>query len=287
MKLELIADSRKAFVGPTNFGWYDVTDRVGWRHRTDTLRRRAASHAVGGDDFRTACIDIERGDFDRDRFWENRTVENRPVGTSLIAVWTGDDAGSIWYRSDYETAYGGFFRWLRSFVGNRPRWMEETERADEPSPVHHAITEAALHRLAEPEVIRVRLANNLAPLAQAVGLSDGPIHIDLAASWEMFVQRLDFELYKTLSYYGWEMEIVISEFDGDPLHYDFTDWIHYISATTTHDMLPFRRAAMDGIARIVQELFCKLDWLRMQADPQQLRRKLWWPASSDEDAPSA
>jgi hypothetical protein len=281
MKLELIADSRRAFIGPTNFGWYDVTDRVGWRHRTDALRRRAASHADGGDDFRTACIDIERGDFDRDRFWENRTVEHRPVGTSLIAVWTGDDAGAIWYRSDYETAYGGFFRWLRSFVGNRPRWMEETERADEPSPVHYAITEAALHRLAEPEIVRVRLANNLAPFARAVGLYDGPIHIDLASSWEMFVQRLDFELYDILSYYG-EFELLITEFDGDPLYYDFTDWIHHISATTTHDMLPYRRAAMDGIASIVQALFDKLDWLRMRADPQQLLA-----ASPDEDAPSA
>ena len=235
MKLQLIATNKheEAWLGPTEDGWVRIAARI-----------------VTAGKLVDVCADISKLRCDV----VTATILGRPEG-KLVAICYD---GHIWYLEEYHDR----FAWLASFVG---------DQASPDKSGHTSLDPLDLEALAEPEVVRIRLENNLGAFAKRYRIDGDPILIDAKKSWQMYSQHLDVELYRMLTSATLEdLELLLLENEGDPHEYKGEWWITVVSAATTHWMVPQRQAVlnMEQIAKVALGVFDTLDWVRVSWSPK-------------------
>lgn len=238
MKLQLIATNKpeEAWLGPTEDGWVRIAARI-----------------VASGKLVDVCTDISKLHCDV----VTATIRSRPEGKLAAICYDGH----IWYREEYHDQLA----WLASFIG---------DQASPDNSGHTSLDPLDLEALAEPEVVRIRMENNLGAFAKRYRIDGESLLIDAKKSWQVYSHHLDVELYRMLTSATTEaLELLLLENEGDPLAYKGEWWITVVSAATTHWMVPQRQAAlnMEQIAKVALGVFDTLDWVRVK----------WAPAGED------
>lgn len=218
-----------------------ATKNEAWLGPTDDGWVRIADRIIAAGKLVDVCADIEKLYYTG----LTATIRSRPEG-KLVAICYD---GHIWRIEQSKDDEYQAFAWLDGFIGD-----------------HTSLAPSELERLAEPEVVRIRLTNHLGAFAKRYRIDGASISIDAEKSWQMYSKYLDVELYRMLTSTTTEdLELLLLETEGDPHEHDGSWWITVESAATTHWMVPQRQAALDleQIAKIALGVFGTLDWVRV------------------------